>query len=620
TSLSGLVVSAAITTGIIISKNNNSSLQSVESSTAKPQLQTSKFQFRALSDSSLENISDVDYSNYKVSERITKDFNSGYVKTPILNYDGSVSYEERYQTNCYYNQRDFMPILSSFRMYNYPNERLSGDALNGEYYGWNKSNQYFNSNGSIANQNDWAANYVNYVPRNELKEWSKSNGNLVQELIKGLQIDCSKFNSVEQINSYLEKAQKMGVEFITIKSPTQNQIEQIIIPNGIKKLTIVDYDKKIQSHLTSFRGIVIPESVIELEFYSNSCRKFDPLILNSSTHMIYDHIESLASGIKPVNFSTIDLSSHKNLSQQDLQRAIDIVYVERQFERNFQGEFSGGYIYQLDISNTPIKSLNSVRIPSQSDGRFNIAYVKWSSSTQNGEISIGITNSDKPTNDSLVGEWYDDSNNSSAVTKLFVQTTEPVAIELAKKEILGQIKKYPNINEVDLKGVKLSDNKKLSDLVIELKESLTDSITNTIIKDINYIINDNIVDSEVVESSPNESNPIVDEENTTIDIFKEISSDISFRIKSNEIIVLTTNKVDYETLAQEIVKIATEYPNIHQIDLTYVDLLDDENGEYIDRSAVVYAFSEIIGDEIAKKYSFILNNGMGHKEYPEFNK
>lgn len=413
--------------------------------------------------------------------RITKEFQSGNIKTPVLSrYGNKVTEQELYQSNLYYNQRDFMPILSSERMHNYPNERSTMSVIHNDYYGWDITNEtYMNSNGNVlSSKKDYAAmKYFKYSPTSELTQYfGKTNK------IHALEFDCGKMMNdnlsiddlTKKINTFMEASVNgyTKIEFVTIRKASQELLEKLVVPNGIKKLTIIDYSEDYWSQLSSLRGIQIPESVQELEFYSNSANKIDPLILSSNTHMIYDHIDDSNYNIRQANFSMIDLSTHTNLTNDELQKAIDIVYGQRQFERNFQGSSTGGYIYQLDISNTPIKTLNNVFIPSQSDNRFNIAYVKWSSNSVNGQIEVNI-GSDKPSNDSLVGEWWDVVTNPSTATKLVLTSQGQVKIDTVVNEVIGQIKKFPSIKEIDLKEISLLDSKTLTDLMNAIKTKLT---------------------------------------------------------------------------------------------------------------------------------------------------
>ncbi|MDE5651632.1 MAG: IgG-blocking protein M [Ureaplasma sp.] len=437
-------------------------------------------QFFQLNRNVISNDSTLASSNRNVT-RITKEFQSGNLKTPVLSrYGNKVTEQELYQSSFYYNQRDFMPILSSETMYNYPNERNTMSVIHNSYYGWNITDQaYMNSNGqTLSSKKDYAAmTYFQYSPTSELTRYfGKTNK------INALEFDCGKMMNdnlsidqlAQKINNFMQLAVNSytKIEFVTIRKSSQELLEKLVVPSGIKKLTIIDYSEGYWSQLSSLRGIQIPESVQELEFYSNSANKIDPLILPSSTHMIYDHIDDSNYNIRQANFSMIDLSTHTNLTNDELQKAIDIVYGQRQFERNFQGTLVGGYIYQLDISNTPIKTLNNVFIPSQSDNRFNIAYVKWSSNSGNGQIEVNI-GSDKPSNDSLVGEWWDVSTNPNTATKLVLTSTGAVKVETVVNEVIGQIKKFPQIKEIDLKGISLLDSKTLSDLTNAIKTKLT---------------------------------------------------------------------------------------------------------------------------------------------------
>ncbi len=436
--------------------------------------------FFELNKSEVSNNSNQTSSNRNTT-RITKEFQSGNVKTPILSrYGNQVTEQELYQSNLYYNQRDFMPILSSERMHNYPNERSTMSVIHNDYYGWDIVNEtYMNSNGNVlSSKKDYAAiKYFKYSPTSELKKYF---GNTNK--IHALEFDCSKMMNdnlsiddlAKKINTFMEASVNgyTKIEFVTIRKASQELLEKLVVPNGIKKLTIIDYSEGYWSQLSSLRGIQIPASVQELEFYSNSANKIDPLILSSNTHMIYDHIDDYNYNIRQANFSMIDLSTHTNLTNNELQKAIDIVYGQRQFERNFQGSSAGGYIYQLDISNTPIKTLNNVFIPSQSDNRFNIAYVKWSSNSGNGQIEVNI-GSDKPSNDSLVGEWWDVATNPNTATKLVLTSSGQVKVGTVVNEVIGQIKKFPSIKEIDLKEVSLLDSKTLTDLMNAIKIKLT---------------------------------------------------------------------------------------------------------------------------------------------------
>ena len=94
-------------------------------------------------------------------------------------------------------------------------------------------------------------------------------------------------------------------------------------------------------------------------------------------------------------------------------------------------------------------------IPSQSDGRFNIAYVQWSSDkVENGQITITIGKPSKyPTNDGQVGEWFDSSGNAQLATILKLKTEGKMQLKQFQIELKALLDKYPNINKIDISEV-----------------------------------------------------------------------------------------------------------------------------------------------------------------------
>ena len=400
---------------------------------------------------------------------ITKEFKSDKVWTPILNRDGSVKIEERYQSPYYFNQREVMPILTSDdadHNSNYINERSQNEVEFNRYPGWerNYNNTFFNGAILGATYTPTAAlkdalNQINNVKTTNVNKFEN-----VDALapISAMSLDFQQLASirptisVEDINALINYAADQGVTFISFSGLSQSILEGIVIPNKITKLTIKDFD----GNLSSFRGIKIADSVKELEFYSTSAYKVDPTILPDSSHLIYDHIDgdNPAKGkLAFKNFTMIDLSDRQDLTNDILQKALDNVYGKRQFERALNGDFMGGYIYNLDISDTPIKTLNNVYIPSQSDGRFNIAYVKWTSDkVQDGQITITIGEPSKyPTNDAQVGEWFDSSGNAELATVLKLKTEGNMELKQFQIELKALLDKYPNINKIDISEVHL---------------------------------------------------------------------------------------------------------------------------------------------------------------------
>ena len=383
---------------------------------------------------------------------ITKTFASGNQSQKIWdNRAGKLSTTnvELYQSPYYYNQRDLMPILSTSEMYNYPNERTQGAVESNAYLGW----------WSLVKTTNFAGNFetLEYRPLDELREVydTVKAGTVIKAARINLGSEYLQKKTIAEINDYLKQCADHGIEFVILENPSQAGLEKIVIPEGIKKLTIKDFN----GNLKSLRGITINSTVQELEFYSTTANRIDPTILPDTTHMLYDHIDGFNPRLGQLRFkpfTMIDLSNQADLNNTKLQLAIDNVYGKRQYERNFQGDMVGGYIYQLDISNTPITSLNNVYIPSQSDGRFNIAYVQWSAGNNKGQVSVTIGGSNKyPGNDANVNEWFDASGWAEKATRLILNSDGKMFVDEVMVEFSALVKKYPNIVMVDVTDVQL---------------------------------------------------------------------------------------------------------------------------------------------------------------------
>ena len=405
---------------------------------------------RALAKAEVSNDTTSGSTKHTPVKRITKEFASGYQSQKMWdNRTGKLVDASLFQSEYYYNQRDFMPILSTSEMYNYPNERTQGAVESNAYLGW----------WSLVKTTNFAGNFetLEYRPLDELREVHREvkEGTIIKAARINLGSEYLQKKTIVEINDYLKQCEKHGIEFVILENPSQAGLEKIVIPKGIKKLTIKDFN----GNLKSLRGIKINETVKELEFYSTTANRIDPTILHDKTHMLYDHIDGYNPRLGQLRFkpfTMIDLSNRADLNNKKLQLAIDNVYGKRQYERNFQGDMVGGYIYQLDISNTPITSLNNVYIPSQSDGRFNIAYVQWSAGNNKGQVSVTIGGSNKyPGNDANVNEWFDASGWAEKATRLILNSDGKMFVDEVMVEFSALVKKYPNIVMVDVTDVQL---------------------------------------------------------------------------------------------------------------------------------------------------------------------
>ena len=460
------LVQKPTTSGSSNSTTTGNNTTNKQETTTKPESKKATLLSRALAKAEVSNDTTNGSTEHTPVASITKKFEHGKKSQKMWdNMTGKLVDASLFQSEYYYNQRDLMPILSTSEMYNYPNERTQGAVESNAYLGW----------WPLVKTTHFAGNFetLEYRPLDELRDvYPNVQANTV---IKAARINLgSEYlnrKDITEINDYLQQCQRHGIEFVILENPSQAALEKIVIPAGIKKLTIKDFN----GNLKSLRGIKINESVKELEFYSTTANRIDPTILPDTTHMLYDHIDGFNPRLGQLRFkpfTVIDLSNQADLNNTKLQLAIDNVYGKRQYERNFQGDFVGGYIHQLDISNTPITSLNNVYIPSQSDGRFNIAEVQWSagaSGNNKGSVSITIGGQSKyPDNDANVNEWFDASGWAEKATKLVLNSDGLMDVDQVMVEFSALVKKYPNIVMVDVTGVKL--------MKINTQESLANKV------------------------------------------------------------------------------------------------------------------------------------------------
>lgn len=362
-------------------------------------------------------------------------------------------------TNCFENNRKYMPILTynDDTYYSYSQTRSWEDVNGNVYPGWTLQKSQLSS---YDGNNFFGISWYSYKPTETLK---KAYPNVVDHVV-GLGIILP-----EIVKSYGEKTKDVlsklindhsEISYLTFYGVDDSNIGHLptIGENtNIKKMAI----RGTYSNLT---GFAFPKSLLELEFSSQNYKAVDPLQLPKSAAIIYEQNYSSY-------FTSINLSSHQNMTNDQLQEAVNVVYQQRIHERTFQGNFAGGYIYSWNLRKTGLSSFNGVTIPMLTDGtgRFYIAHVEVETDGNQGpnkDEVIGNNPSGKPSNDSQIDEWYDwNEQGWSKVTQVTVTSKDnaPVNFENTVQEILGFVKKYPNIKTVDVSALKFTDESKTLD-------------------------------------------------------------------------------------------------------------------------------------------------------------
>ncbi|WP_033160105.1 IgG-blocking protein M [Mycoplasmoides alvi] len=387
----------------------------------------------------------------------------------VIDMDGA--HRKIVTTKCFDNNRKYMPILTynNDTYYSYSESRTWDDVNRSIYPGWNLNR----SNLSSHNQNKMiGVDILVYTPTEVLKTAYPS----VTDKIIGLSISLSNLISTygdqtkQVLSQLIDAVNPSLVNFWGVSDSNLDKLPDLSSNTNIKKISI-------RGDYSNLNGFVFPSSVLELEFSSQNYKAVDPLQIPESAAIIYEQGYSSY-------FTSIDLSTHKGMSNEDLQKAVNVVYQQRIHERAFQGDFAGGYIYSWNLRNTGIYSFNNVTIPMLTDGtgRFYIAYVAVETDGNQGPIANEVIsdNSSKPSNDSQINEWFDwNQNGWSTITEVKITAKDNVKLNFNNtvQEILGFINKYPNIKVVDISALQFSNDETLDELIDAVNKAIADKYT-----------------------------------------------------------------------------------------------------------------------------------------------
>ncbi|MCF0217516.1 MAG: IgG-blocking protein M [Malacoplasma sp.] len=373
----------------------------------------------------------------------------------------------------YDNNRKFMPILAydnGTDYYGYNNSRSNDDFWFYDYPGWTRTKLSLN----------YTTNGTNLYQYTATKELVDSGVKLETQNVKFLVVSMTKVLDLFGENGAKAQLEKIltsskDVQYIQFKELSDWNVD--LVPDlssytNIKKLDLVGLDG---GRFTTLGNLKMPESVEELSIYGPDLKAIDPLQLPKNAALIYD----LGNG---ATFDVIDLSKHKDLTTEQLQEAVNAVYSQRINERGFQSNFAGGYIYSWNLRGTGVTSFNDVEVPELNDGtgRFYIDYVAVESSgIKDGVVNETINNTDKPSNDSRISQWYDWNTESgwSTVKTVNVAVKDNAKVDDANfdnvvNEIVSFLNKYTNVKTIDISKIQFSGKKTANDL----KEALTSAI------------------------------------------------------------------------------------------------------------------------------------------------
>ncbi|MDE7112177.1 MAG: IgG-blocking protein M [Malacoplasma sp.] len=358
------------------------------------------------------------------------------------------------------NNRKFMPMLAYDEddVANFSQTRIWIDLVLDDFPGWERtrvSNSY-SENGTYVHK---------YTATETLK---KAYPNLQKTEITKLVICMNELVYRLKGTDYKEAIQnlinKTNPDYLDIQYVNDSNIQYLpeLNNSNLRKLSI-------SGGFTSLSSVKISDQVQEIEV-KGSLTSIDPLVFPKDAAFITESGSAI--------FTEIDLSAHKNLTTEELQKAVNVVYEDRINERAFQGNFAGGYIYSWNLRNTGISSFNNVTVPELKDGtgRFYIAYVAVETTNSNGTVEEVISEGTQPSNDSLIKEWYDwNPQGWEKVSDIIVTAKDSAKLDFNKtvKEIMGFLAKYPNVAKIDISSLKFTDDKKtLTDLETQLKNEI----------------------------------------------------------------------------------------------------------------------------------------------------
>ncbi|MDE5767713.1 MAG: IgG-blocking protein M [Malacoplasma sp.] len=380
------------------------------------------------------------------------------------------------------NNRKFMPMLAydTDDVANFSQTRIWIDLVLDDFPGWERTSvkNTFSQNGSYVHK---------YTATDTLK---KAYPNLQKTEITKLVICLSDLvYKVKDTTNYKEVVQKLidevNPDYLDLQYVNDSNIQYLpeLNNSNLRKLSI-------SGGFTSLSSLKISDKVQEIEV-KGSLTSIDPLIFPKDAAFITESGSAI--------FTEINLSAHKNLTTEELQKAVDIVYKDRINERAFQGDFAGGYIYSWNLRNTGISSFNSVTIPELNDGtdRFYIAYVAVETENNNGTVEEVISEGTQPSNDSQIKEWFDwNPQGWEKVSDIIVTAKDSAKLDFNKtvKEIMGFLQKYPNVVKIDVSSLKFTDDKKtLSDLETQLKNEIKGKyFEDSPLNKIEFVINEKV--------------------------------------------------------------------------------------------------------------------------------
>ncbi len=372
-------------------------------------------------------------------------------------------------TTSFSNDRKFMPILAyddehQRDFYGYTQSRSANDVRYMIFPGWSKTN-------GAAKIAKWS------VTQYEATEALKSAyPGLAQASVTGLSVDLTRFLTLQTVDDLVRFVNENSVAYLKLDNVTDKAIGELLDLSrmaGLRKLAL-------QGTFGGIDNIAMPEGLLELEINSQNLHTVDPFSIPRSAALI--HEQGFGGYFSMIGFNN---GKHADMTVQELQEAVNIVYVQRIKERAFQGHFSGGYIYNWSLRGTKLTSMNQVTVPALDDGsgRFYMGRVEIDSG------SAGVTDpatevlpgTGIPTNDSQIGEWYDwnQGNGLGSVTKVIVSAIDdaPLPFNVVVQELLGFIAKYPGAATFDISRIVLDDGHTLNDVVAKVNEALIDPIT-----------------------------------------------------------------------------------------------------------------------------------------------
>lgn len=261
--------------------------------------------------------------------------------------------------------------------------------------------------------------------------------------------------TTESLKTVQEKLKKYPTIDIVRGRIQSNDSIEWNLPSSIKKLELIISGNQYKA-LVGLSGLT---NLQELELNAPELKEIIPSSLPLGVYSTKN------VGTRP-QIDSINLSGIENLTPERVSEEIYISHVLQADNWLFQGPLvgKGGYIANLNLENTKIKSLDGIILPTMSDGRAPFKWVGFGELPQELVLDLSKSDSSSEIANKIQDVWY---GQGKEVEKLIVKGS--TTVEVAAPKLAKFLRTYP-IKNVDYSQLTFTDGKSVEELKAKIKE------------------------------------------------------------------------------------------------------------------------------------------------------